>query len=91
LVQIAVMDISVSDAKALLSDLVRRAEHGEDVVLTRHGRAVARLIAIVDHPSAAERAALLDVIRREGRAHAMSGPAAARSQDFLYDSSGLPA
>lgn len=85
------MDISVSDAKALLSDLVRRAEHGEDVVLTRHGRAVARLIPIVERPSTAERRTLLDAIRAEGRAHATRGPPAERSQDFLYDANGLPA
>ncbi len=84
------MDISVSDAKALLTDLVRRAEHGEDVVLTRHGRPVARLIPIVERPSAAERRALLEAVRTEGRANATSGPPAERSQDFLYDNSGLP-
>ena len=84
------MDISVSDAKALLSDLVRRAEHGEDVVLTRHGRAVARLIPIVERPSTAERHALLAAVRAEGRAGATSGPPAERSQDFLYDTLGLP-
>jgi prevent-host-death family protein len=84
------MDISVSDAKALLSDLVRRAEHGEDVVLTRHGRAVARLIPIVERPSSTERRAVLDAVRAEGRANATRGSSAADSQDFLYDSSGLP-
>jgi prevent-host-death family protein len=84
------MDIPVSDAKALLSDLVRRAEHGEDVVLTRHGRPVARLIPIVERPSPAERRTLLDAIRAEGRANATPGPPAERSQDFLYDSDGLP-
>ncbi len=84
------MDISVSDAKALLSDLVRRAEHGEDVVLTRHGRAVARLIPIVERPSASERRAVLNAIRAEGRANATPGPPAENSQDFLYDSNGLP-
>jgi len=84
------MDISVSDAKALLSDLVHRAEHGEDVVLTRHGRPVARLIPIVERPSATERRALLASVRAEGRACATPGPPAERSQDFLYDSRGLP-
>jgi len=84
------MDVPVSEAKALLSDLVRRAGHGEDVVLTRHGRPVARLIPIVERPSVAERRALLDAIRAEGRTLAKPGPPAARSQDFLYDVSGLP-
>ena len=32
------MQSSVSDAKAQLTDLVRRAEAGDKIVLTRHGR-----------------------------------------------------
>ena len=31
------MEVSVTDAKGQLTDLVRRAEAGEEVVLTRHG------------------------------------------------------
>jgi prevent-host-death family protein len=34
------MQISVSEAKAQLTELVRRAEPGEDVFLTRHGQKV---------------------------------------------------
>ena len=36
------MRISVSEAKAQLTELVRRAESGEEVVLTRHGQDVAQ-------------------------------------------------
>jgi len=85
------MNITVSDAKGLLTDLVRRAEHGEDVVLTRHGRPVARLVAIVAHPSESDRRAVLNAVRTEGREKALAGPSAERSQDFLYDENGLPA
>ena len=85
------MNITVSDAKGLLTDLVKRAEHGEDVVLTRHGRPVARLVAIVEHPDEADRRALLNAVRAEGREKALPGPDAGRSQDFLYDENGLPA
>ena len=35
------MQIPISDAKATLTDLVRRAEEGEEIILTRHGKAVA--------------------------------------------------
>jgi len=84
------MNIPVSDAKGLLTDLVRRAEHGEDIVLTRHGRAVARLVAIVRRPSQADRRAILNTVRAEGREKATAGPSADRSQDFLYDENGLP-
>ena len=84
------MNIPVSDAKALLTDLVRRAEHGEDIVLTRHGRAVVRLIPIMHRPNQADRRAILDAVRAEGRLKATTGPNADRSQDFLYDENGLP-
>ena len=40
-----VMEIPIREAKARLADLVRRAEAGDDVVLTRHGQAVARIAA----------------------------------------------
>ena len=32
------MEISLSEAKAHLTELVRRAEAGDDIVLTRHGQ-----------------------------------------------------
>ena len=35
---------SVADVKAKLSEYIRAAEHGEPVVITRHGRAVAALV-----------------------------------------------
>ena len=84
------MEISVSDAKARITDLVRRAEAGEEVLLTRFGKAVAKLVPVAPRPSAAVRRAVLDAVRAEGRAAASSGPDAARSQDFLYDDEGLP-
>jgi len=34
------MQLAITDAKARLTDLVRTAEAGEEVVLTRHGHAV---------------------------------------------------
>ncbi len=36
--------IGIYDAKAKLSELVQRVEAGEDIVLTRRGRAVVRLV-----------------------------------------------
>lgn len=35
---------SISEVKARFSDYVRDAEHGEPVVITRHGRPVAALV-----------------------------------------------
>ena len=42
----AVISIGIYDAKAQLSNLVRAAERGDEVTITRHGEPVARLVAI---------------------------------------------
>jgi prevent-host-death family protein len=84
------MEVPVSEAKGLLTELVKRAEDGEEIVLTRHGRAVVRLAPVAARPSLAERRALLASVRAAGRQKATKGPSAARSQDFLYDTDGLP-
>jgi prevent-host-death family protein len=36
--------INVFDAKAQFSKLIARAEQGEEIIILRHGRAVARLV-----------------------------------------------
>ena len=82
------MQISVSDAKGQLLDLVRRAEAGEEVVLTRHGQDVVRLVPAHVRPDRTERRALLEEMF--GSARPENGDIAARSQDFLYDEQGLP-
>jgi prevent-host-death family protein len=48
--------IPIHQAKSQLSELIRAVEQGEDVVLTRHGRPVVRMIAEQpEGPNAAER------------------------------------
>lgn len=37
--------VSVAEAKSRLSDLLNTVEAGEEVVITRHGKAVARVVA----------------------------------------------
>ena len=85
------MKISVTDAKAQLTDLVRRAEAGEDVILTRRGQPAVRLVSVATIPTAAARRALMEKVRTSGAAKAERGPSAERSQDFLYGDDGLPA
>jgi prevent-host-death family protein len=46
---------SIGEAKTHLSKLVRRAEEGEDVILRRGRRPVARLVALPEDGSAAGR------------------------------------
>lgn len=40
------MDYNLSDAKAQLSDLVARAEAGEEVTILRRGRPVAKIVPL---------------------------------------------
>ena len=84
------MDISVTDAKAQLTELVRRAEAGEEVVLTRHGKPAARIVPVTTAPDERARRALIASVQSAARKAARPGPTAARSQDFLYDERGLP-
>jgi prevent-host-death family protein len=84
------MQISVTDAKGQLTELVRRAESGDEVILTRHGHAVVRLVPVKAVPGGKSRRMLLEAARRSGAAKAKAGPTAARSQDFLYGDDGLP-
>jgi prevent-host-death family protein len=76
--------VTVTDAKAQLTELVRRAEAGEDVVLTRHGRAVVRL-SPVSRPrrSPAELMAFFDDISREASAVAAPRPSPPPSHDNI--------
>jgi prevent-host-death family protein len=82
--------ISVTEAKGQLTELVRRAEAGDEIVLTRHGQPVVRLTPVRTAVDAETRGALLEAARRSGSAQATPGPSAARSQDFLYGEDGLP-
>lgn len=84
------MEVSVSDAKGQLTELVRRAEAGDEVILTRHGHAVVRLVPVKPMTNKKSRQALLNAMRASAAAKAVTGPSAARSQDFLYGGDGLP-
>jgi len=44
--------VNVADAKARLSEFLELAAGGEDVVICRHNRPVARLVAVGDKPAA---------------------------------------
>ena len=41
------MNIGIANAKAKLSELIARAQNGEEIVIERHGKPVARLVAEV--------------------------------------------
>jgi prevent-host-death family protein len=84
------MHVSVTEAKAVLTDLVRRAEAGDEVILTRHGRAAVRLVPVAAVPDGRSRRALLETVRATASAKVRPGASAARSQDFLYGDDGMP-
>jgi prevent-host-death family protein len=91
------MNISISEAKTQFDDLVRRAEAGEEVIVTSRGRPVAKLSPIGQPPDMANLPP--DLAARRERLLALSSkmalekkpPAdAAHSADFMYDEYGLP-
>ncbi|MBA5778988.1 type II toxin-antitoxin system prevent-host-death family antitoxin [Stappia sp. F7233] len=84
------MRVSVTEAKGQLTELVRRAEAGDEVILTRHGHAAVRLVPMKETPDRKSRRALLEAVKAAGAAKAAAGPKAARSQDFLYGDDGMP-
>jgi prevent-host-death family protein len=43
-IRIAAMNISAAEAKAKFSELLKRAEGGEEIAVTRHGKVVARVV-----------------------------------------------
>jgi prevent-host-death family protein len=85
------MHISVTDAKAQLTDLVRRAEAGDEVILTRHGAAAVRLVPVKPKLTPEERGRILEEFQRSVKGKVLPGPDAAHSADFLYGDDGLPA
>lgn len=85
------MKVDVSDASEQLEDLVRRAESGEEVVLTIDGRPAVRLVPERRPLGAEEKSARINAIVADARGKALPGPDAARSADFLYGPDGLPA
>lgn len=86
------MQISVAEAKANIEELIERAAHGEDIVLT-NGEVAVQLTPVRRKAiTPKEKEAVLRAVMESGRRNALPGPSAARSQDFLYDEeTGLPA
>lgn len=52
-------EVGVHDAKTRLSELLREVEAGGQVVVTRGGRAVARLVPVAPTPASVERFGVL--------------------------------
>ena len=85
------MNVPMSKAKAQLTELVRRAEAGEEVVLTRHGKPAVKLAPVAPAFDPAERLRVINQVMESARGKVLPGPCAACAADFLYDEDGLPA
>jgi prevent-host-death family protein len=57
------MTVGAFEAKTKLSELLDRVERGEEVVITRHGRPVARLMPTVEQENS-RRCDAMDAIRK---------------------------
>ena len=60
------MHIPVDEAEAKLTDLVRRAEACDDIVITRHGQSAVRPVPVRPVPDVATQNVLLDALQVAG-------------------------
>ncbi len=85
------------DAEGQLLELVRRAQAGEDVLLTHEGKTIAKIDALTSaektwkQMTREERLAVIREVVANAPNKPEGMPDAAHSQDFLYDEDGLPA
>ena len=99
MVQSAQMQVAISEAKGRLTDLVRRAERGEAVELTRHGKPVIRLVP--SEPLRSSKWSDLSIAERREKLKAISAEGGRltrkfsidwrQAQDELYNEQGLSA
>jgi prevent-host-death family protein len=68
--------IGAFEAKNTLGTLLDRVEQGEEIVITRHGKAVARLVPNIDRSRTDEVQAAYDRIRERARQLARKNPGA---------------
>ena len=59
--------VSAFTAKRLLAQLLRRVERGEEIVITRRGEAVARLVPAAASPDAEAAMAVFGRVRERAR------------------------
>ncbi|MFZ5793584.1 MAG: type II toxin-antitoxin system Phd/YefM family antitoxin [Sphingomonas sp.] len=84
------MQVSVADAQSQLPDFVRRAEAGEEIVLTRYGPPIGPTEA--QQVEGDERWRRLEALQGSiQHTPGMESTTAANIHDFLYDERGLTA
>lgn len=86
------MNVTLAEAVEQLPDLVRRAEAGEEIILTEHGHPIVKLVPARkswSEMSPEERVAMLREIGAEGKRKALTGISSTDGQDALYDENGV--
>jgi prevent-host-death family protein len=79
-------EIQSSEAKAHLPELLTAVERGESIIITRHGRAIARLVPELDRTRAAIDQAVgeLKALRRSTGKIALADILSARHEGHKY-------
>jgi prevent-host-death family protein len=65
--------VGAYQAKTHLSELLEKVEAGEEIVITKHGSAVAKLVPVKKETTAEERAAAIARIQRLGASLSLGG------------------
>ncbi len=65
--------VGAFEAKTHLSQLLDRVEQGEEIVITRHGAEVAKLVPLAPRRTPAEIEQLVERIRRARRGKSLGG------------------
>jgi prevent-host-death family protein len=65
--------IGAYEAKTHLSELLEKVEAGEEIVITKHGTPVAKLVPVKKEPSAEERGAAIRRIQKLGTRLSLTG------------------
>ena len=82
--------VSVSEAKTRFTEILRRVEAGEEVIVTRHGKEIAQIGPRRAKPTREQKLAAIRKAQEMARGKFEPGFSAARSADFLYGDDGLP-
>jgi prevent-host-death family protein len=66
-------EVGASEAKETISQLLDLAERGEEIIITRHGKAIARLVPARHLPNRDEARAALDRMRKRAEQLKLGG------------------
>jgi prevent-host-death family protein len=66
--------VGLFEAKTHLSELIARVERGEEVIITRHNKPVAKIVSMpAERPDTGARAAAVDALLRAAAGRSLGG------------------